>query len=60
MLTCLLYAGYNQHGQLGSGLYSSAITPVRVFGAHTFTRISAGYLHTCGIDVVGAAWCWGE
>jgi len=26
----------------------------------TFTKVSAGYTHTCAIDDEGAAWCWGS
>jgi len=25
----------------------------------TFTQISAGDLHTCGLSVGGQLWCWG-
>lgn len=45
---------------LGNGKFDIESTPVLVLGGHTFVHISAGQLHTCGIDGAGAAWCWGE
>ena len=30
-----------------------------VAGAHTFTTLTAGSFHTCGIDDSSTAWCWG-
>ena len=49
------------YGQVGDGnaSQSSKLAPVAVAGSHTFTSISAGAEHTCGIDTAGAAWCWG-
>ena len=35
-------------------------SPVPVAGGHTFTALSAGIIHTCGIDSTGKAWCWGS
>ena len=26
---------------------------------HTFTHLTAGHSHSCGIDTTGTAWCWG-
>ena len=26
----------------------------------TFSAVSVGYLHTCGVTAAGAAFCWGE
>lgn len=54
------YAGMGGRGQLGNGDVLDHSTPVLVSGSHSFTRISVGQLHTCGIDGAGAAWCWGE
>jgi alpha-tubulin suppressor-like RCC1 family protein len=53
--------GNNQIGQLGngtSGSFSSA--PVAVTGGLTFTAVSVGSLHTCGVTTAGSAYCWGR
>ena len=34
-------------------------TPTPILGGLAFRSISAGNLHTCGIDGSGAAYCWG-
>jgi alpha-tubulin suppressor-like RCC1 family protein len=55
--------GVNQFGQLGIGRTSSfganPIEPTAVSGGMRFSAITAGRLHTCGITVAGAAFCWG-
>lgn len=63
--------GDNSAGQLGndrvmadgcwSGLHGSLScgTPVPVFGGHSFTTVSAGWLNTCGLTTEGAVYCWG-
>jgi alpha-tubulin suppressor-like RCC1 family protein len=64
--------GYGRAGQLGDGSalgwYApgqpapaevQSATPVLVAGGHTFTSISAGGDHTCGLTAAGEAWCWG-
>ena len=54
--------GNNSNGQLGDGtttasrLPSAVSQPVGV----TFTEVDAGAVHTCGLDTVGQAWCWGR
>ena len=51
--------GGNAHGQLGRPGAASA-TPVAVNGGVTFTTISAGPDHTCGVEAgTGAVGCWG-
>lgn len=53
--------GYNFYGQLGTGSTGAAqASPVAVTGGHTFTKLSAGYNFTCGIDGSGATYCWGQ
>ncbi len=47
-------------GQLGDGSYISKSIPVAVAGGLTFSTVSAGMLHTCGLTTSGAAYCWGH
>ena len=51
--------GDNGSGQLGNGSLVSAARPVAVSGGKTFTQVSAGSSHTCGISQ-GAVLCWGS
>lgn len=54
--------GYGNFGQLGDGTTGPAnvsLTPVAVLGGQSFTQLSAGYYHTCGITSAGNALCWG-
>lgn len=52
--------GANVYGQLGIGVVGADVrVPTAVIGGHTFSSISAGTMHTCGIDTSGDAWCWG-
>jgi alpha-tubulin suppressor-like RCC1 family protein len=39
--------------------WSCTSTPVRVAAEYTFTTVSAGGAHTCGITTGGASLCWG-
>jgi alpha-tubulin suppressor-like RCC1 family protein len=53
--------GSNTYGQLGDGTMSSQRTPVPVSGNHSWMKIVAGVLYTCGLDASDAsAWCWGS
>jgi alpha-tubulin suppressor-like RCC1 family protein len=52
--------GGNYYGQVGVGAVGGDIrVPTAVIGGHTFSSISAGRMHTCGIDTGGDTWCWG-
>jgi alpha-tubulin suppressor-like RCC1 family protein len=52
--------GGNYYGQVGTGAIGGEIrVPTAVVGGHVFRSISAGRMHTCGIDTSGDAWCWG-
>src|SRR5664280_1549892 len=52
--------GSNGNGQLGDNSNTERHTPVAVQqGAVTFTSITAGSYHTCGLTSAGAAYCWG-
>lgn len=53
--------GSNGWGKLGQGtLPTYWVVPARVPTDLTFTAISAGYEHTCGITTEGTAYCWGK
>lgn len=52
--------GSNGNGALGApSVPSWAHQPVLVSGGLTFTSLTAGMTHTCGITTTGAAYCWG-
>ncbi|HSB53991.1 MAG TPA: hypothetical protein VLD58_06530, partial [Gemmatimonadales bacterium] len=57
--------GNQVNGQLGNGVSGAAgalpsVGTVPVAGGMAFSAITAGDLHTCAIDLAGAAWCWGS
>ncbi len=54
--------GFDFYGELGNDSTSNAITttPARVIGGHTFTSISVGFAHTCGITSDSHLYCWGD
>jgi alpha-tubulin suppressor-like RCC1 family protein len=62
--------GSNEFGQLGAAADTTCrrddrripcrLRPVQVGGGLRFSRLSAGGRHTCGIDTVGALYCWGD
>ena len=52
--------GWNAYGQLGNGTTTSTNSPVPVGTATTWTQLSAGYRHSCGVRSDGTAWCWGD
>jgi alpha-tubulin suppressor-like RCC1 family protein len=54
--------GYDFFGQLGDGNDGQADEPgpVEVATSLTFTTVSAGAYHTCGVDPAGTVWCWGN
>jgi alpha-tubulin suppressor-like RCC1 family protein len=52
--------GYNFSGQLGDGTSGvDRLMPTAVSGGLTFTNLSVGYAHTCGLTTSGEAYCWG-
>jgi len=53
--------GHNHYGRLGNGLSDNQNqwAPQAVVGGLTFTGVSAGGTHTCGV-AGGAAYCWGN
>lgn len=53
--------GRNRQSQTGTGLPDSIVTvPSPVATALTFTAVTAGAQHSCGIATDSAAYCWGE
>jgi len=53
--------GHDNNGQVGNGPESSSnvTAPERIGLSETWTHISAGTLHTCGIEA-GKLLCWGD
>lgn len=67
--TCALEAdgraycwGINTQGQSGNGVAGNAGVnqPTSVIGGFTFSSLSAGGAHTCGILLTGLTSCWGN
>jgi alpha-tubulin suppressor-like RCC1 family protein len=55
--------GDNEGGELGDGgggPFARSPIPVAVAGQLRFFSISAGFDHSCGVTVQGAAYCWGS
>jgi hypothetical protein len=55
--------GKNDKGQLGDDSTTERHGPVAVSsttGLGSVSRVTAGDKHTCAIDAVDAAWCWGD
>jgi alpha-tubulin suppressor-like RCC1 family protein len=52
--------GNDSNGEVGDGLPQVlAITPTPVAGGLSFAAVSTGWLHTCGVTLANAAYCWG-
>ena len=51
--------GFNEYGQLGNGTTTNSATPVPVAGGHTYTAISVGRDHVCGLTRDHVLYCWG-
>ncbi len=47
-------------GEAGEGGKPCRRTPARVGGEFTAAALAAGRSHTCGLDGLGQAWCWGR
>lgn len=58
--------GSDEHGELGDGRTINSSTPIPVIidqaggGPATFTSLSAGFRHTCGVASDGTSYCWGD
>ena len=52
--------GHNQSAQLGDGTTAEdRESPVAVLGGLTFTTVSSGGEHTCGVTATDEIYCWG-
>ena len=53
--------GYGYYGQTGTGVLDDRPhpSPQRVAGGLTFTSLTAGVYHTCGLTTSGEVYCWG-
>lgn len=57
----LLCWGENSFGQAGIGESTgTSLPPTPVAGERRWAGVAAGAAHTCALDVVGAAFCWGD
>ncbi|HEX9892332.1 MAG TPA: Ig-like domain-containing protein, partial [Gemmatimonadales bacterium] len=52
--------GAGANGRLGVGGTGSRSTPTEVIGGHSYSVISAGVAHTCGVRTDGVLFCWGQ
>jgi alpha-tubulin suppressor-like RCC1 family protein len=43
-----------------TGTAAVVVTPVAVGAGPTLSALSAGFFHTCGVTLTGAAVCWGD
>jgi alpha-tubulin suppressor-like RCC1 family protein len=51
--------GYNGQGQVGDGTTSARTTPTLVEGGRSFTQVTTGWRHSCGVTADNTAFCWG-
>jgi len=53
--------GANAYGQIGNGGTDSSLSPVRSGSSRwRWTTVTAGQNHTCGLQIDGTMWCWGD
>ncbi|MEO7254104.1 MAG: Ig-like domain repeat protein [Casimicrobium sp.] len=53
--------GRNDSGQLGTGNTTGVLVPTSVSGLTSgVAKVITGYLHTCGMTLTGASYCWGN
>ena len=52
--------GDGRQGQLGNGQSQSASEPLPIAGGFSFSSLSAGTVHGCGVTVARQAVCWGN
>ena len=58
----LMSAGQGGAGQLGNGVLADAWSPslVNATVVSAWSLVTAGESHTCGLDLTGAGFCWGD
>ena len=56
----ILCWGANERGQLGDGDSEANVRPAPVVGDLTFTQVTTGLAHSCGVARGGEAFCWGN
>jgi len=53
--------GYNASGQVGNGTSGQQyVPPAAIASGRKFNSLNAGFTHTCGADLGGTAYCWGN
>ncbi len=53
--------GLNNFGQVGDGTAGNTrLTPTRVSGTVSFSSVTAGWNHSCGLGSTGTVFCWGS
>ncbi len=53
-------SGSYDAGALGDGTTTDQSSPRAVTGGLTFTSLTSGFHHTCGLTANGTAYCWGD
>jgi alpha-tubulin suppressor-like RCC1 family protein len=48
------------HGRLGDGTTLIRLTSIAITGGLSFSQLSAGTHHTCGVTPLNVAYCWGS
>jgi alpha-tubulin suppressor-like RCC1 family protein/tRNA A-37 threonylcarbamoyl transferase component Bud32 len=52
--------GGNDRGQLGTNSTTRLSAPLAPIGGASFTALTSGMSHSCGLSPEGTAWCWGD
>jgi alpha-tubulin suppressor-like RCC1 family protein len=47
------------NGQLGTGGFVGSRVPLAVAGTRHWRQVNAGFLHSCGVTLANAGFCWG-
>lgn len=50
----------DSYGRLGDGSTTHKHLPSLVLGEETWAQVAVGIYHTCALNAVGRAFCWGE